>query len=244
RPTRPISTIDLDEDIKKALVEDVERYLSPERAQWYANRGIPYRRGYLFHGPPGTGKSSMSLALAGLFNKDLYMLSLSDVESESDLKDLLDTVKQTHSIVLLEDIDSARIGRENMTKKKEEEEEAHKKGGISLSGLLNAIDGPNALDGTVLIMTTNNPETLDKALIRNGRIDMQVYFGPVSQVVAESIFLRMFQKENDKEPNEAVDENIAHLAQQFSLQIPDRSLTPAEVQGFLMTQNTPEQAIE
>lgn len=54
RPSRPMETVVLDPEQKQALVEDVNEYLSPASPKWYAVRGIPYRRGYLFHGPPGT----------------------------------------------------------------------------------------------------------------------------------------------------------------------------------------------
>lgn len=53
RPNRPISTVILEEDQKEKVVEDIEEYLLPATAKWYANRGLPYRRGYLLYGPPG-----------------------------------------------------------------------------------------------------------------------------------------------------------------------------------------------
>jgi chaperone BCS1 len=78
----------------------------------YATRGIPHRRGYLFHGPPGTGKTSLSFALAGIFGLDIYCASLSENElKESDLAHLF-TFLPDRCIVLLEDIDSAVIRRE------------------------------------------------------------------------------------------------------------------------------------
>ena len=63
RPSRPLATVVLDYKQKAALLNDINEYLHPETPRWYANRGIPYRRGYLFHGPPGTGKTSLSFAL-------------------------------------------------------------------------------------------------------------------------------------------------------------------------------------
>lgn len=53
RPNRSISTVILEEDQKKRVVEDIEEYLLPATTNWYANRGLPYRRGYLLYGPPG-----------------------------------------------------------------------------------------------------------------------------------------------------------------------------------------------
>ncbi|KAL2010637.1 hypothetical protein VTN00DRAFT_6444 [Thermoascus crustaceus] len=65
-PSRSVDTVVLDRVQTKKLLADINEYLHPETARWYANRGIPYRRGYLFYGPPGTGKTSLSLAIAGV----------------------------------------------------------------------------------------------------------------------------------------------------------------------------------
>jgi chaperone BCS1 len=112
RPARPVSTVSLDEAQKTQVVADINEYLHPATAKWYAARGIPYRRGYLFHGPPGTGKTSLSFALAGTFGLSIYCASLSETElKESDFASL-STHLPSRCIVLLEDIDSAGIRRE------------------------------------------------------------------------------------------------------------------------------------
>ena len=56
RRRRPLDSVILDEGISKKIFDDVTNWLSAEK--WYAERGIPYRRGYLLHGPPGSGKTS------------------------------------------------------------------------------------------------------------------------------------------------------------------------------------------
>jgi DNA polymerase III delta prime subunit len=111
-PARPVSTVSLDEAQKTQVVADINEYLHPATAKWYAARGIPHRRGYLFHGPPGTGKTSLSFALAGMFGLSVYCASLSETElKESDLASLF-THLPNRCIVLLEDIDSAGVRRE------------------------------------------------------------------------------------------------------------------------------------
>ncbi|MCJ1399499.1 hypothetical protein MMC11_002701 [Xylographa trunciseda] len=202
RPTRPLKTINLEPKYKEQLVEDIRRYLKPASIHFYATRGIPHRRGYLFHGPPGTGKTSMSVALAGHFQLDLYIINLAAfTKGDAALAETFETIPRK-CIILLEDIDSAGIKRENIRKeigidaKATTKDKAKKfKHSITLSGLLNAIDGATAQEGRVLIMTTNDPEALDEALIRPGRIDMQTFFGPVSQKVAEEIFVRMYTRD-------------------------------------------------
>lgn len=92
----------LDEDQKLKVLADINEYLHPETPRWYANRGIPLRRGYLFHGPPGTGKTSLSFALAGIFGLDIHVISLLEPSlTEEDLSGLFASLPR-RCIVLLE----------------------------------------------------------------------------------------------------------------------------------------------
>ncbi|KAM5344848.1 hypothetical protein ACJ41O_010710 [Fusarium nematophilum] len=269
RPIRPMRTVVLEMEEKREILRDINEYLHPATPRWYASRGIPLRRGYLFHGPPGTGKTSFSFALAGVFGIDIYVISLQDpTVSEEDLA-VLFTRLPRRCIVLLEDIDTAGLRRptddsddkdgeedsktteeKDKNKDKEEnkgdkeekkkdkkkkkkakddtesdddtdssEEEAKRKKkqrkrgrssrgdsnanrttnsiltveSISLSGLLNAIDGVASHEGRILIMTTNKPESLDEALIRPGRVDVQVGFKNATSGQASELFYRMYE---------------------------------------------------
>jgi mitochondrial chaperone BCS1 len=244
RPSRPMGTVVLDNKQKAAILRDINDFLDPATTRWYSNRGIPYRRGILLHGPPGTGKTSLSFALAGVFGLDIYCMSLSEKTlSEEDLILLFNSLPK-RCIVLLEDIDSAGVvGKKTDTSKEGEEKSksqpkdekedaaAEKKDesaettasiiakevakavksvgegsdrsaggrpgsvndlGITMSGLLNAIDGVASQEGRVLIMTTNYPEKLDDALMRPGRVDMKVEFKLASRVQIRELFLRMY----------------------------------------------------
>ena len=102
RPVRDIRTVVLDEKQKLQVLADINEYLHPETPRWYANRGIPLRRGYLFHGPPGTGKTSLSFALAGIFGLDIHVISLLEPSlTEEDLSALFGSLPR-RCIVLLE----------------------------------------------------------------------------------------------------------------------------------------------
>ncbi|KAL2037742.1 hypothetical protein N7G274_009467 [Stereocaulon virgatum] len=217
RPSRPIETVVLELEKKNRVLADINEYLHPSTPRWYANRGIPYRRGYLLHGPPGTGKSSLAWAIAGVFGLDIYCISLVDPNlTEEDLSIMFNALPR-RCVVLLEDIDAAGLNKrqetENVEKDKTEDAAAKigaeitkafksvqnhdkNKEGISLSGLLNAIDGVASHEGRVLIMTTNFPDKLDDALIRPGRIDMKVEFTNATRSQIYELFVRMYSPDS------------------------------------------------
>lgn len=220
RPSRPMHTVILNGDLKERVLADINEYLHPSTKFWYAHRGIPYRRGYLLHGPPGTGKSSLAWAIAGVFGLDIYCISLVDPTlTEEDLSMMFSSLPR-RCVVLLEDIDSAGLSKRQeidpasaekkpvdaatsdasklgveLTKALESVSKTNKekdKQGITLSGLLNAIDGVASHEGRVLVMTTNCPDKLDDALIRPGRIDMKVPFTNATKSQIFELFARMY----------------------------------------------------
>ncbi|KAL8357576.1 hypothetical protein RB598_002402 [Gaeumannomyces tritici] len=214
RTSRPFSTVILNEKVKKDLIDDVTDYLDPATRRWYSNRGIPYRRGYLLHGPPGTGKSSLSLALAGFFKMRIYIVSLSSITANEETLATLFTELPRRCVVLLEDIDSAGLTHTRDDAGAAVMPSAAGAGGgpdmvpgqltpgrpmpapiggrLSLSGLLNILDGVASQEGRVLIMTTNHIEKLDKALIRPGRVDMTVHFGRADAEMTAAIFRAIY----------------------------------------------------
>jgi chaperone BCS1 len=206
RVSRPLSTVVLDESVKQALIDDMRDYLHPLTRRWYSNRGIPYRRGYLLCGPAGTGKSSFSLAVAGYFKLKIYIVSLNSISMNEENLGTLFAELPKRCVVLLEDIDTAGLThtREGLATPVVEEVKPAApgqartattnatNGGISLSALLNVIDGVASQEGRVLIMTTNHIEKLDKALIRPGRVDMTVKFDLASKDMIGALFRSIF----------------------------------------------------
>ncbi|KAF5697120.1 BCS1-like protein [Fusarium globosum] len=248
KATRPMSTIALDEHLKEKLIKDLRRYLDRQTKHWYATRGIPYRRGYLFSGPPGTGKTSLTLAAAGLMGLDIYMVNLNSPRiNEDSLASLFQKLPYT-CMVLLEDIDAtglaqrrgadtATMGSQGRKKKSAER--------LSLSGLLNIIDGAAAQEGRVLVMTSNHTENIDPALIRPGRIDFTINFQLATSEAAEALFTQMFDAPDvDHNSEKKAVKSLRDQAREFRDKIPNLALSPAAIQGFLLThQEDPDGAL-
>ncbi|KAJ7460705.1 P-loop containing nucleoside triphosphate hydrolase protein [Mycena latifolia] len=202
RQKRPMSSIVLQPGVKDMLLADCKDFLCSE--EWYAERGIPFRRGYLLHGVPGSGKTSLIHSLAGELGLDIYVVSLSSKGmSDNTLTTLMGHVP-TRCILLLEDLDAAftrSVSRDatstgaptSTTSSSSTTTTAESDGStLSLSGLLNSLDGVAAAEGRLLFATTNHIERLDPALSRPGRMDVWVNFTHATKWQAEGIFKCFF----------------------------------------------------
>uniref|UniRef100_A0A6C0JIH1 AAA+ ATPase domain-containing protein n=1 Tax=viral metagenome TaxID=1070528 RepID=A0A6C0JIH1_9ZZZZ len=173
-----------------------------KRKDWYDAKGIPHTLGFMFHGPPGCGKTSTIKAIANVGKRHIINIHLSEIKSKEQLTHLffndeinvLDNGKTERYIIpvnermyVIEDIDAMGdiVLRRELKKpevKKEikmdefgniKEEETNP---IDLSFLLNLLDGTLESNGRIIAISTNFPERIDSALIRPGRIDMIVNF--------------------------------------------------------------------
>lgn len=247
RPHRTLSTVYFNEEVKLDLVADMERYLYPDNRNFYMARGIPYRRGYLLYGPPGTGKTSLSVALASKFDLDLFQVHLPSVDSDAHLANLFTNLPSS-CIVLLEDIDAVGIRKRDASDSTKDNSTPAKKG-MTLSGLLNVLDGVASQEGRIVLMTSNFAENLDDALVRPGRIDKKVFLGHIAPRTAELMFMGMYEPHGSSADtsttNDDVTSELQDLAAAFGSKIPDATFTPAEVQGYLIEhRESPRTAVE
>ena len=176
---------------KELLVEDLTRFRgSRER---YRRLGIPYHRGYLLYGPPGTGKTSFVSALAGAFGMSIYLVNLTEFNDRT-LKSAMNDVPE-NSVILFEDIDCMKAGNRRPKGAAAPMSTAADKqisSVVTLSGLLNVLDGFHAPENVIFVMTTNHMEALDPALLRPGRIDFRLFMGPAAESQKAELYSRFF----------------------------------------------------
>lgn len=224
---RLLNSVILDKQIAVNILEDVKDFMG--NGDWYFDRGIPYRRGYLLHGPPGSGKTSFIQALAGHLDYNICILNLAESNLTDDrLNHLMNHIPE-RSILLLEDVDAA------FNKREQTNDQGFNNAGVTFSGLLNALDGVTSSEETITFMTTNHPEKLDPAILRPGRIDFKQYIGNATVFQMEKMFLKFYPNEFDKcsefvEYCKSVDE--------------DKHISTAQLQGiFVMNKNDCDGAI-
>lgn len=177
RPTRkaarPLDTINLAEGQMERIVSDIARFIGSR--DWYVERGIPYRRAYLFSGPPGTGKTTTIMALAAHFRRPLCVINLGAINGDDGLFSAISSAPG-NAIILFEDIDCASASADRAVQKgkgpSDTKPEEAASMAVTKAGMLNALDGVTTPDGRIFMLTTNYPERLDAALLRPGRADV------------------------------------------------------------------------
>lgn len=194
------------------LGKSITRFVSNE--EWYKDKGINYKFGCLLYGPPGNGKTSAILSIAQKFEKDLYIMNLSDEKlTEKEFLGLLSKVPK-NAFLCIEDIDAIGTSKSRSGPKKakikriDENDELSgirfegisgdgTESNISLSTMLNAFDGLYTPHGLIFFMTTNHIEHLDPALIRQGRVDLKLELENASKEQADALYNKYFNSQNE-----------------------------------------------
>jgi hypothetical protein len=184
--------------------------------EWYAERGIPHSLGIMLHGIPGAGKTSTIKAIAKDTNRHIFNLSLRPFTTQKQLLNLFyneavvvnkyDGTKTTYNIPMnrrvyvIEDIDcmtdvtmdrSLAAASDDSSKTTSTTSSGD---AVTLSFLLNLLDGVLETPGRILVITSNYPEKLDKALVRPGRIDVKIEFKNASREFIREMVSRFYSE--------------------------------------------------
>lgn len=159
----------LDSRVLQLVKRDFEFFF--QREAWFRKFRLPFRRGYLFYGPPGNGKTSVVRAMASHPALHTFTLDFSNEELRNDaLTELFEAASHAApSLVIFEDMERL-YGNQD---------EGQNRTRITLQHLLNCLDGLGSKDGTIVVATANHVESLDPAILRRpGRFDRVVSFNP------------------------------------------------------------------
>lgn len=195
---RDPNTVIISDTVREELFGALQ--LFADSKQWYKDRGLSYKFTILLYGPPGTGKSSLVAAIASMFDRNFHLLKPEGVTSYNALLQnakrglvLIEDI-DTYSISRKRDTGETDVklgvvkkakangdGSEELTPvaagqaadTSGDQALAEYLGG-NLSDMLNGLDGVLGLDDVIVILTTNHPERLDDALIRDGRVDARI----------------------------------------------------------------------
>jgi SpoVK/Ycf46/Vps4 family AAA+-type ATPase len=206
---RDPNTLILKNGVLEELMEDLDDFLKSESD--YGKYGIPYKKVYLFHGEPGTGKTSLSQIMANRADRSLYILNFDPKMTDDDLSSAIRRIDSTGGILLLEDIDclfKSRNTNQNLAS-------------VSFSSILNNLDGAIQNVGLITIITTNHAELLDPALRRPLRVDRTIKF---EKADAHQIH-KLFEMYDIKVKKRLLERIVSSAA--------NANMCPAGVSGFL-----------
>jgi len=164
----------------KGLINEIELWRN--NRGWYADKGIPWKRGWLLYGPPGTGKTALARAFAEDLNMPIYVFNLAEMSNHELIKSWIDMQVNVPCVALIEDIDNVFHGRENVVRRngmmsmmfgRDNKKGDNDKNGdgmrdmfapLTFDCLLNCLDGVERTDGIFTIITTNDLSKIDPAL--------------------------------------------------------------------------------
>lgn len=199
-------------------VREIERRVRffLENRAWYDEKGVPYQLGLLLSGIPGAGKTSVIRAIANMTKRHIINVNFANISTATQLKNLFFSDKLMvygdqslgnssplfipveQRLYVLEEIDAIGDIVKERTLLEGKEPVPTVKDELTLGEILTVLDGTMESPGRIVVMTTNHPEVLDKALVRPGRIDVKVQFGYASAELIAEMFEVYLERTLDK----------------------------------------------
>ena len=213
-PIRRLNTVYMDERVKQRIMDDIADFLKSEAE--YDAFGIPYKKTYLLTGVPGSGKTSLIKALCNEIHYNLGIMSMSRDMDNATVQGSFRNI-DPKTVLLLEDIDclfEKRVSVETQS--------------FTFSNLLNILDGVLFKHGLIVFITTNHPEKLDPALLRQGRTDLIVELNYPSKTEIEKLFRDMLGAKHY-----ATSEATTDAFKTFYAAIKDKQLPMSAIVNFL-----------
>lgn len=213
-PVRRLNTVYMDERVKQRVLDDITNFLNSEAE--YDAFGIPYKKTYLLTGVPGSGKTSLIKALCNEIHYNLGIMSMSRDMDNATVQGSFRSL-DPKTVLLLEDIDclfEKRVSVETQS--------------FTFSNLLNILDGVLFKHGLIVFITTNHPEKLDPALLRQGRTDLIVELNYPSKTEIEKLFRDMLGSKHY-----ATAEATTDAFKTFYAVIKDKQLPMSAIVNFL-----------
>ena len=213
-PVRRLNTVYMDERIKQRIMDDITDFLKSEAE--YDAFGIPYKKTYLLTGVPGSGKTSLIKALCNEIHYNLGIMSMSSDMDNATVQGSFRNL-DPKTVLLLEDIDCLFEKRASVETQS-----------FTFSNLLNILDGVLFKHGIIVFITTNHPEKLDNALLRQGRTDMIIELNYPSKTEIEKLFRDMLGGKHYPTPEATTD-----AFKTFYAVIKDKQLPMSAIVNFL-----------